>query len=121
MLDTAMRLNPVIPSSYSEDLGEILYMKGDYADAIAAFERALEISPLHMRARMWLAATLSHIGQIEDAQWQVNELTMLSPDFLLHVWSTPFRFVICEFGIDYCMIYTRQEYTSKDCRQTHRS
>jgi|GEM_PF-4711249 len=93
MLDTAMRLNPVIPSSYSEDLGEILYMKGDYADAIAAFERALEISPLHMRARMWLAATLSHIGQIEDAQWQVNELTMLSPEFSLArlEYTFPFR------------------------------
>lgn len=82
-LETAMRLNPVVPASYSEILGEIHYMKGEYTDAIAAFERALEINPLHMRARMWLAATLSHIGQLEEAQWQVIELMMLSPDLSL--------------------------------------
>ena len=92
-LDIAMRLNPVIPASYSVALGEIGYLKSDYADAVAAFERALEINPLLMRARMWLAATLSRIGEIEEAHWQVVELTMLIPNFSLArlEYTFPFR------------------------------
>ena len=92
-LDIAMRLNPVIPASYSVALGEIEYLKGDFAGAVAAFERALEINPLLMRARMWLAATLSRIGEMEEAHWQVVELTMLIPNFSLArlEYTFPFR------------------------------
>lgn len=92
-LDIATRLNPIVPASYSVALGEIHYLKGDYSDAIDAFERALEINPLLMRARMWLAATYAYLGDADEAEWQVIELMMLSPDLTLArlEYTYPFR------------------------------
>lgn len=82
-LETAMRLNPVIPASYSEISGEIHFSQGKYIDAIAEFERALQINPTHMRARMWLITTLAQTDALDEAQWQVNELTLSNPGFSL--------------------------------------
>lgn len=92
-LKTASRLNPVIPSSYSEILGEIRFLQGRYDDAITAFERALRINPTHMRARMWLIATLVQTGSQDEAQWQADVLTLSIPGFSLArlQYAFPFR------------------------------
>jgi tetratricopeptide (TPR) repeat protein len=92
-LGTASRLNPVIPSSYSEILGEIRFLQGRYDDAIIAFERALRINPTHMRARMWLIATLVQTGSLDEAQWQTDALMLSIPGFsLAHLqYAFPFR------------------------------
>lgn len=82
-LKTAERLNPIVPASYSEIRGEIRFLQSNYSDAIASFERALQINPSHMRARMWFIAALSRIGMLEEMQWQVAELTLANPDFSL--------------------------------------
>ena len=93
VMETAMRLNPVIPASYSEVLGEIYFIQGSYSEAIAAFERALLINPSYMRVRMWLTATLVQAGSLDEAQWQAEVLTLLNPDFSLArlQYAFPFR------------------------------
>ena len=83
VLATARRLNPVIPASYSVILGEILFSQGNYKAALAEFERALQINPAHMRARMWLVATLVQSESMDEARWQVSELLMLNPGYSL--------------------------------------
>lgn len=92
-LETASRLNPVIPSSYSEILGEIRFLQGRYDEAIAGFERTLQINPAHMRARMWLIATLVQTGSLDEAQWQADILTTTIPWFSLArlQYAFPFR------------------------------
>lgn len=93
VMETAMRLNPVIPASYSEVLGEIYFLQGSYSEAIAAFERALLINPSYMRVRMWLIATLVQTGSLDEAQWQAEVLMLLNPDFSLArlQYAFPFR------------------------------
>jgi len=93
VLETAMRLNPVIPASYSEILGEIRFSQGNYTDALAEFERALQINPTHMRARMWLVTALAQTGSLDEAQWQAGELTLLNPDFSLARLQYAFPFI----------------------------
>lgn len=93
ILESAIRLNPVIPASYSEILGEIHFSLGNYTDARTEFERALQINPVHMRSRMWLVTTLVQSGALDEAQWQAGELTMLNPDFSLVRLQYAFPFI----------------------------
>lgn len=92
-LETAMRLNPIIPASYSEIRGEIFFALGNYTGALAEFERALQINPTHMRARMWLVTTLAQTDSLDEAQWQAAELTQLNPDFSLARLQYAFPFI----------------------------
>ena len=64
---TARRLKPVIPASYSEILGEIRFSQGNYKAALVEFERALQINPAHMRARMWLVTALVQLEALDEA------------------------------------------------------
>ena len=82
-LQVAMRLNPISPAAYHDTQGEIRFIKGQYDKAIEAFNTALQINPTHMRARMWLIATLVQSGNLEESQWQVDELLLTHPDFSL--------------------------------------
>ena len=92
-LEIAARLNPIIPASYSEIRGEIYFTQGKYTAALAEFERALEINPNHMRARMWFVTTLIQTHSLDEAQWQAEELTLLNPDFSLARLQYAFPFV----------------------------
>jgi adenylate cyclase len=82
-LQVAMHLNPISPASYYETKGEIQYIQGHYAKAIEAFNTSLQINPSHMRARMWLIASLVQLGKPEETQWQVDELLLSHPGFSL--------------------------------------
>jgi Tfp pilus assembly protein PilF len=82
-LEKARFLNPVVPASYTEILGEIHFQQGEYADAVSAFERALQVNPAHMRARMWLVAALALSGDVDEAAWQAEVLQLSFPEFSL--------------------------------------
>ena len=75
-LQTALRLNPITPSSYYQTRGEIRYVEGRYAEAVEAFRSTLLINPTHTRAHMWLIASLVQSGELEEARWQVSELLL---------------------------------------------
>lgn len=98
MLAIAKRLNPVVPASYSQLEGEILYQQNRFGDAIAAFQRSLQTNPSHMRARMWLTATLVTVGDLDEAHWQADELLAGSPGFKVDKLQHAFPFVRREVG-----------------------
>lgn len=79
----ALRRNPNSSASYQEIAGEIHFTTARYAEAAEAFQQALESNPAHMRARLWLAATLVELGRMEEARWEVQELLQINPDFSL--------------------------------------
>ncbi len=91
-LETAIQLNPLISAPYHEIRGEIHYLQGDYFNAITSFDKALQINPLHMRARIWLIATLTQTGEQDEAQWQVTELTLSTSNFTLDYLKRIFPF-----------------------------
>ena len=75
--------NPRSSASYREIAGEISFATGRYGKAVKEFEAALERNPAHAPARLWLAATLSKLGRHDEAEWQVQELLALNPEFSL--------------------------------------
>lgn len=92
-LEMASRLNPIVPAAYSEILGEIRFVQGDYVSARRELNRALFINPTHMRARMWLIATLASLDEDSEMNWQVDELTAMNPEFSREMldYTFPFR------------------------------
>ncbi len=79
----AMRLNPRRPFFYAALVARAHFALGDYSEAAAAFERALERNPDFVVARRGLAASYALLGRIDDAEWQAAELLALQPDFTL--------------------------------------
>jgi adenylate cyclase len=76
-VETAMRLNPRYPFWYLFMRGITRYVVEDYDSAIADFESAAERSPTALFVRWWLAASYGQAGQIDDAEWQVDEMEMM--------------------------------------------
>jgi adenylate cyclase len=76
-----MRLNPRHPFFYVWIKGQAYFMKGDYAGAIAEFERVIESNPHFSPGHLMLAAAYGHAGRIDDAEWEAAEVLSLLPDF----------------------------------------
>lgn len=82
-IQTAMRLNPRHPFFYIEIKGRAHFAQGDYAQAAAEFESALQRNPEFTVARRELAATYAHLGRIEDAEWEIEEVLANQPQLKL--------------------------------------
>jgi TolB-like protein len=80
-IQTAMRLNPHQPQAYFHILGTVYFGLKRYDDAAAAFKKALARNPSAQRPRMWLVATYSKLGSVENAEWEAEELLVLDPSF----------------------------------------
>jgi TolB-like protein/class 3 adenylate cyclase len=76
-VETAMRLNPRYPFWYLVMRGSAHFCLEDYPSAIADFETAAERNPRAPFVRWFFAASLAQAGQMEDAEWQVDELYLL--------------------------------------------
>jgi len=73
-MKTAMKLNPQYPFWYSQNRGIIHYMLGNYQFAVTDFEKAVERNPTAVFTLWWLAAAYGQAGQIDDAEWQIEEM-----------------------------------------------
>ena len=70
----AMRLNPWHPAIYKVIYGEILFNQRDYKAAIEYFTEALNMNPEIEESRIWLAAAYANIGDIDEANWQLEQV-----------------------------------------------
>ena len=80
-VEKAMRLNPHHPHNYQLCQGQALYVMGSYDRAIDAFLRGLDRYPESERLHVWLAAAYAQTGQKTDAQWQMDQVKSLNPEF----------------------------------------
>jgi adenylate cyclase len=70
----AMQLNPMNPAIYKVIHGEIFFNKREYAKAIGNFSFALQTNPESEESRLWLAAAYAHVGETEEASWQLEQI-----------------------------------------------
>ena len=82
-VDQAIRINPRGTGVYLSIKGRILFLMKRYDEALPLFEEALERNPAFDRAHLHLAATYAQLGQIEDAEWSVEEALAIHPDITL--------------------------------------
>ncbi len=79
----AMQLNPMHPAIYKVIHGEIFFNKHEYAKAIGNFNFALQTNPENEESRLWLAAAYAHVGEIEEAAWQLEQIRISGRDLSL--------------------------------------
>ncbi|MCW8908556.1 MAG: winged helix-turn-helix domain-containing protein [Sedimenticola sp.] len=82
-LNMAIYLNPRVPGVYLMVQGALHYELEQFPTAINSLERAVEKNPGYQLARVFLAASYAAEGQLEDAGWQVSEITASNPQFSL--------------------------------------
>jgi adenylate cyclase len=87
LIEKAMRLNPISPPQYLNNLGYAYRYLGRYEDAIDAHKEVLKHSPNNLFAHMWLTAAYSASGREEEARHQAVELLRVDPTFSLDKYS----------------------------------
>jgi adenylate cyclase len=81
--EKSIRHNPFPHTVYFHWLGRAYFMTGQYDQAIATFERALNISPNYLPAHAFLAASYSSLGRETEAAAAAEEVLRINPKFSL--------------------------------------
>jgi TolB-like protein/DNA-binding winged helix-turn-helix (wHTH) protein/cytochrome c-type biogenesis protein CcmH/NrfG len=83
MIRQAMRLNPDYPARYISVLGQAYYYQDDFENAAAVFRDAVDKNFSLLTAHIMLTATLSQLGQQDEASWSAGQLRTISPGFTM--------------------------------------
>lgn len=90
-VETAMRLNPHFPFWYHFALGANQFQLTRYDAAKASFENAIARNPSWRSSYRFLISTLGHLGERDDAEWQMEELRALGFDATLSTWPSKYQ------------------------------
>ncbi|PLY13690.1 MAG: hypothetical protein C0631_13435 [Sedimenticola sp.] len=74
-----MQLNPYYTWDYPYNLGRASYTLGRYDDAIASLSSALERNENAVPVRLFLAASYVHVDRQDDAEWEIEQVKLLTP------------------------------------------
>jgi adenylate cyclase len=93
LAEKALRMNPFPPSWYYNALGWGYGGLGDYERAIQAAQKAINIEPGNIRARVSLIVSYVMSGREKEAHAQAQEVLSIDPSFSLgyHSKSLPFK------------------------------
>ena len=81
VLERAIRLDPAWSHQHLQFLGVAHFLIGNYETAALMFRERLVLMPTTDIGRAWLASSLGHIGETEDARKTCDELVQMDPDF----------------------------------------
>ena len=80
-LERALRLDPITPSFPLANLGGTYLAMRRYEEAIAAFKKAVDLSPRLVSAYIGLAIAYSSVGRTEEARLTAVQIMRLRPNF----------------------------------------
>ncbi len=83
LIDKGMDLNPYYSWDYLYNLGRAHYALGHYKQAVEYLQQALERNEIPRAARLFLIASYVQLGQQDDAEWEVMQLEVSSPEVTL--------------------------------------
>ena len=83
-MDQAIKLNPRVPAIYRMVKGSLLYQLGKHGTALRELQTSVEVSPNLLLSRLYLTAVYAATGQLDAAQWEVEEILALNPEFTLY-------------------------------------
>jgi adenylate cyclase len=76
-IETAMTSNPGFPFWYYFELGRTQFFLTRFESAAQNFQKAIERNPTVPWPHRWLVSTYGHLGQMDDAEWEISELQSL--------------------------------------------
>jgi len=87
LLDKAFRLNPVAPFFYFHFLGHSHRIMGQYAEAIQAYKKALNLNPDWIFPHIILATCYIATGNEDEARKSAAEILRINPKFSLDTFT----------------------------------
>ena len=91
-IQKAIQINPHHPYNYTFHLGQAYFILERYDEAIEAFKRGIASNPASERLHVWLAAAYARVGDMEEAEWEVDQILMLNPEFSIQRMQQAFPF-----------------------------
>jgi len=82
-IERAKRLNPRYSQVYLYVEAITLFHLERYEEAVSILQDAIERNPAFDRPHLLLAATYGHMGRLDDADWALQEASILLPDLSL--------------------------------------
>jgi len=83
LIEKGMDLNPHYSWDYLYNLGRANYALGRYEPAVEYLQQALDRNEIVGQPRLFLAASFVQLGQLDDAEWEVEQVQMTYPAFTL--------------------------------------
>ena len=92
-IERSMRLDPAFAQQYLHFVGLAYLTAGKYEAAAAQFKERIALSPQTDLSRAFLASTLGHLGQIDEARRVWRELKEINPKYSFddHIGRLPFQ------------------------------
>ncbi len=91
-IDKAITLNPYHTFDYPWNKGLAFYTLGRYKEAIVLFEDALERNETSTYPRLYMAACYVNLGDIDEAQWQIEQILVHRPNTTIKMLSEAFPY-----------------------------
>jgi adenylate cyclase len=83
----SLRLSPFPGAAPFHALGHACFMTGQYDESIAAYKRALKVSPKFLPGHVYITACYSSMGRDEEATAAAQEVLRLNPKFTIESWA----------------------------------
>lgn len=84
----AVRLNPTSSYIYLSNLGRDYYFLKRYSKAVESLSDAIFRNENYLNAHIYLAATYASLDLLDNAQWEVEKILILEPEFSLQYWAS---------------------------------
>jgi adenylate cyclase len=90
LIEKGMELNPHYSWDYLYNLGRANYAVGRYEQAVEFLQQALARNEFVAQPRLFLAASFVQLGQLDDAEWEIEQVKTSFPEFTLSKLRTIF-------------------------------
>lgn len=81
VIQKALRLEPIPPDNYVQQLALVYLQAGDCKEAIAACDKGLKRDPDHLVSRIIMAAVYGSCGREKEARKEATEVLRINPKF----------------------------------------
>ena len=81
VIQKALRLEPIPPDNYIQQLALVYLQAGDCKEAIAACDKGLKRDPDHLVSRVIMAAVYGSCGREKEARKEATEVLRINPKF----------------------------------------
>ena len=81
LIQKALRLEPIPPDIYVQNLALVYFQTGDCKEALAACDKGLKRDPDHLSSRVIMAAVYGSCGREKEARKEASEVLRINPKF----------------------------------------
>jgi adenylate cyclase len=94
VIKKALRLQPIAPDIYVQNLALIHFQAGDCREALATCDKGLKRSPDNLNSRVIRAAVFGFCGREEEARKEAVEVLRINPKFTVESYTRilPYRY-----------------------------